>query len=230
MNCPKCGAEMDNKKIDEVEIDVCTGCAGIFLDDGEFESFTGIDPATGLIRLTKFMNVLSKLNERAVIDELTQIYTRKYYNEFMSSVFSNQKRGPLCMALSDIDYFKEINTKFGHDGGDAVLRGVADAMKHSLRTSRDDNIFRLGGEEFGVVLFGLTPDDARNAAETLRKVVAATPLRLPSGVETNVTLSIGVALGRADDTAESLYKRADELLYAAKNNGRNRVVLDGDAK
>ncbi|MCB1316293.1 MAG: diguanylate cyclase, partial [Leptospiraceae bacterium] len=125
MNCPKCGAEMENKKIDEIEIDLCTGCAGIFLDDGEFESFTGVDPTTGLLRISKFVRVLSKLNERATIDELTGAYNRKYFNEFMQSVFENQRRGNVTMIAIDIDFFKQFNTKHGHDGGDIVLKELA---------------------------------------------------------------------------------------------------------
>lgn len=225
MNCPKCQAEMETRHIDQVEIDICSKCAGLFLDDGEFESFTGVDPATGLVRLTKFAKVLSKLNERAIIDELTGAYTRKYFNEFMETVFANSKRGPVSLVAVDIDFFKQINTEHGHDGGDVILREVARIMRLALRTSRDDHLFRLGGEEFVVVLFNLNREDSYYTAETIRRVVGAQPMRLASK-EVYISLSLGVALARPQDTAESFYKRADELLYQAKNTGRNKVVVE----
>ena len=178
MLCPKCSADMETKHIDDVEIDICTGCAGIFLDDGEFESFTGVDPTTGLLRVSKFVKVLSKLNERATIDELTGVFNRKYFSEFTRSVFENPRRGAVTMIGIDIDHFKQFNTKHGHDGGDAVLKSLARLLTSSLRTSRDDY------------------------------------------------LSLGVALARPGDDADSLYKRADELLYEAKNSGRNKVVME----
>lgn len=226
MNCPKCSAEMESKSIDEVDIDICTKCAGIFLDDGEFESFTGVDPTTGMLRLSKFVKVLSKLNERAVLDELTGVYTRKYFNEFIGTVFENKKRGPITLIAIDIDFFKNVNTEYGHDGGDVVLRETARTVKTILRTSRDDNIFRTGGEEFCIILFNLNREDSYYTAETIRRLVGARPMKMNENTEINVTLSLGVALARPDDTPESLYKRADELLYQAKNTGRNQVVID----
>lgn len=225
MICPKCGSNMEIKSIDDIEIDFCTGCAGIFLDDGEFESFTGVDPATGYIRLSKFAKVLSKLNERAIIDELTQVYTRKYFNEFLESIFNNKSRGHITLISIDIDHFKQVNTDYGHDGGDIVLKEVAVRLKSCLRTSRDDYVFRLGGEEFAIILFGLNPLDSYNEAEDLRKAVCSKPIAVNSK-EITVTISLGVAFSRSVDTPESIYKRSDELLYQAKNSGRNRTVVE----
>ena len=226
MNCPKCKAEMETKKIDAVEIDICTGCGGIFLDDGEFESFTGVDPTSGQIRINKLVKVLTKLNERAILDELTEVYTRKYFNEFLSNVFEDKRRGTFALIAVDIDYFKEINTKYGHDGGDVILKEVAQVVKKSLRTSGDDYLFRTGGEEFCATVFNLGLEDYFNVAETIRQVVGANEYTMPSGEKVKVTLSIGVALATKEDNVESLYKRADELLYKAKDGGRNRVVME----
>lgn len=226
MNCPKCNAAMELRRIDEVEIDICSNCSGIFLDDGEFESFTGVDPGTGLIRLSRFVKVLTRLNERAILDELTQVYNRKYFNEFMETVLQNKKREPVSLIAIDIDFFKQVNTQYGHDGGDAVLREVAQRLKRTLRTSRDDYIFRLGGEEFCILLFNLNPDDSFHAADDIRKLVEIHPIALPDGQAIHVTISLGLAFLHPSDTAESLYKRADELLYEAKNSGKNRVVME----
>lgn len=229
MNCPKCNAAMELRRIDEVEIDICSNCSGIFLDDGEFESFTGVDPGTGLIRLSRFVKVLTRLNERAILDELTQVYNRKYFNEFMETVLQNKKREPVSLIAIDIDFFKQVNTQYGHDGGDAVLREVAQRLKRTLRTSRDDYIFRLGGEEFCILLFNLNPDDSYHAADDIRKLVEIHPITLPDGAAIHVTISLGLAFLRPSDTSESLYKRADELLYEAKNSGKNRVVMEKPA-
>ncbi|MCB1325349.1 MAG: diguanylate cyclase [Leptospiraceae bacterium] len=221
---------METKHIDDVEIDICTGCAGIFLDDGEFESFTGVDPTTGLLRVSKFVKVLSKLNERATIDELTGVFNRKYFSEFTRSVFENARRGAVTMIGIDIDHFKQFNTKHGHDGGDTVLKSLARLLTSSLRTSRDDYLFRLGGEEFVMVLFNLSPEDSYNTAENIRRLVAAAPIDMGAGEIEHITLSLGVALARPGDDADSLYKRADELLYEAKNSGRNKVVMEREQR
>jgi diguanylate cyclase (GGDEF)-like protein len=226
MKCPKCAAEMLIKSIDEIEIDLCSGCGGIFLDDGEFQSFTGMDPHTGAVKLAKFAKVLAKLNERAVIDELTGVYSRKYFNEYMHGVFSNPKRGRVTLIAVDIDHFKSVNTEFGHAGGDAALRTVAQRLKTSMRSSRDDGVFRVGGEEFCLVLLELNAEDSFNAAENLRKLVMLEPVHMPDGRTKQITISAGVALARESDTAETLYARGDELLYRAKDAGRNRVVIE----
>lgn len=227
MNCPKCSAPMETRAIDDVEVDLCTSCGGMFLDDGEFQSFTGMDPRTGAVKLAKFVKVLSKLNERAIIDELTGVYSRKYFNEYMEAIFSNSKRGRITVIGIDVDHFKTVNTEYGHDGGDAVLRTVAQRLKQCVRSSRDDGVFRLGGEEFVVVLLELSTEDSYNTAENLRKLVQFDPVKMPDGREKSITISAGVALARETDTPESLYKRADELLYQAKNTGRNRIVMEG---
>lgn len=217
---------METKSIDKVEIDICTGCAGIFLDDGEFESFTGVDPGTGLIRLSRFASVLAKLNEKAMLDELTGVYNRKYFNEVMKNVFENKNRSPLSLIAIDIDNFKTINTNHGHDGGDKILKDTASIMKSLLRPSRDDYIFRLGGEEFAILLFNLNVDDSYHTADGIRRMVELTPIQVPAGGTVNITISLGVALARPVDDPDSFYKRSDELLYKAKNTGKNRVVMD----
>lgn len=217
---------MESRNIDKIEIDLCTNCAGIYLDDGEFESFTGVDPTTGLLRLSKFVKVLSRLNERAIRDELTGAFNRKYFNEFMAGIFENKKRGPVSLLAIDIDHFKQFNSRFGHDGGDAVLKELSRLLHMILRTSRDDHVFRLGGEEFCIILFDLSPEDSYYVAESVRRLVGAQPFIMPGGESVYINLSLGVTLARPTDTPESFYKRADELLYQAKNTGRNQVIID----
>jgi len=217
---------MELNTIDGVEIDVCPQCGGIFLDDGEFQSFTGIDPGTGLVRLSRFVKVLSKFHQKAILDELTEAYTRKYYSDFIKNVFANKRHGALTLIYVDIDYFKRVNDNYGHKSGDIVLKEVAKRLKSSLRVSRDEYIFRIGGEEFVIVLFNLNREDSYNAAETLRKLIEVDPIILPDGGKLTIKISVGVALCRQTDTPDTLYKRADDLLYKAKEAGRNRVRME----
>ena len=226
MLCVKCNSKMELNTIDGVEIDVCPQCGGIFLDDGEFQNLTGIDPGTGLVRLSRFVEVLSKFHDRAILDELTEVYTRKYYSDFIKNVFANKNRGVLTLIYVDIDYFKRVNDKHGHKSGDIVLKEVAKRLKSSLRVSRDEYIFRIGGEEFVIVLFNINREDSYNAAETLRKIIETDPIILPDGSKITINISVGVALSRQTDTPDTLYKRADNLLYKAKEAGRNRVTIE----
>ena len=128
--------------------------------------------------------------------------------------------------MLDIDYFKSINDSHGHDAGDDVLRDFALRIKRSIRGI--DLACRCGGEEFIIVMPETDMAVAAMVAERLRRRIA--PSRLPSARATRtipVTLSIGIAALRGrDDTPASLLKRADQALYRAKRDGRNRVVPD----
>jgi len=126
---------------------------------------------------------------------------------------------PGAMLILDIDGFKGVNDRYGHAVGDTVLRDLAVILTGTLR--RRDVLARLGGEEFGVFLPGLTIGDAREAAERLRSAVAG---QLRAEVEP-VTVSVGVAIARAGLSREALISEADRGLYAAKQGGRNRVCM-----
>jgi diguanylate cyclase (GGDEF)-like protein len=123
----------------------------------------------------------------------------------------------VSVVLADLDHFKSINDRFGHGVGDAVLRDVAYAMRRSLRTF--ELLYRLGGEEFALLLPGAAEDDATRIAQALR--VAVEELET-AGLR--ITCSFGVATARGQEIAlEGLVARADAALYAAKRHGRNRV-------
>lgn len=128
----------------------------------------------------------------------------------------------LALAVIDIDHFKSINDRFGHDIGDQVLRQVADRIAQACTPA--DLAARQGGEEFALLLGVRDLDSARQRAETLRAVVAAEPLA-PNGQPIAVSVSIGLALAKPEDeTLDQLLRRADHALYAAKAAGRNRVI------
>jgi two-component system cell cycle response regulator len=166
--------------------------------------------------------------EQAVIDQLTSLHNRRYMETHLTSLVSQTAaRGKdLSVLMLDVDYFKAINDTYGHDAGDDVLREFARRMKKTVRGI--DLVCRLGGEEFVVVMPDADVNVAYTVAERIREKVSMVPFPIRDGSEhVQATISIGVAMLRIDgDSAEQLLKRADEALYSAKRNGRNRVVAD----
>jgi len=130
--------------------------------------------------------------------------------------------------MIDIDFFKKFNDTYGHQLGDQVLKLVAKTIIECVDDT--DTAARYGGEEFSVVLPGNTIAQAIEKAETIRKTVAGRKVtnRTTGKVLGQVTLSVGVALFRPGETAGQLIHRADESLYFAKHNGRNRVGVETD--
>ena len=162
--------------------------------------------------------------ELATTDALTGLNNRRFLEIHLPSVIERARADakPLAILIADIDHFKRINDGWGHDAGDGVLRQFAARLKESLRAS--DLACRFGGEEFVVLMPNADQRVAQTIAERLRKMVADQPFDLP-GVALDVTVSAGIAtLDSDDDNAQSLLKRADRGLYAAKRDGRNRVI------
>ena len=124
----------------------------------------------------------------------------------------------MCLILCDVDEFKEVNDANGHDVGDAVLRDVAYEMRKGLRSF--ELVYRLGGEEFLIVLPGIDLEGGRQVAERIRTAIAESR---PGGV--TVTISAGLSAARGEDVHyDRMFKEADRALYAAKRGGRNRIV------
>lgn len=125
------------------------------------------------------------------------------------------------MIFCDLDHFKEVNDSFGHQAGDAVLQVMAARLRSSLRAS--DLAARIGGDELLVVLDGVRNlEDALSIAEKLRQQLSE-PVPLPGG-EVHISASLGVALAQPEESLDSLMHRADSAMYAAKQQGRDRVV------
>jgi two-component system cell cycle response regulator len=165
--------------------------------------------------------------EMAITDALTGLYNRRYMESHVGALVEQAAtRGkPLTVLVLDIDYFKAINDTHGHDAGDDVLREFALRVRKSIRGI--DLACRYGGEEFVVVMPETDMAVATVVAERLRRRIASDPFPIQEGArKVEVTISIGIAaLGRCD-TAASMIKRADQALYRAKRDGRNRVVPD----
>jgi two-component system cell cycle response regulator len=162
----------------------------------------------------------------AITDALTGLFNRRYMENHLSALIEQATgRGkPLALMALDIDHFKSINDTYGHDAGDDVLREFALRIKRSIRGI--DLACRSGGEEFVIVMPETDLTVAAMVAERLRRRIAAEPFSINQGERSiPVTLSIGLAALRgANDGSASLLKRADQALYRAKREGRNRVV------
>lgn len=163
----------------------------------------------------------------ALTDPLTGLYNRRYASAHLDALLARAARGEVvapAVVILDIDRFKTVNDTFGHIAGDAVLAEVGRRIAANIRDA--DLAARWGGEEFVVVLPGTGAEAARNLAERLRSVIAASPIEIPGGSSIEVTASFGVATdGPPDETTTGLVGRADAALYRAKHEGRNRVVL-----
>ena len=164
--------------------------------------------------------------EMAITDQLTGLHNRRYMARHLDSLISNAQKSnkPLSFLIMDIDHFKSVNDTHGHDIGDEVLREFANRISANIRGI--DLACRYGGEEFVVAMPDTDLDLAYTIAERLRKSVETTPFeisRVPGTL--NVTISIGIAVSQGEgDNAEKLLHRADQALYRAKREGRNRVI------
>jgi diguanylate cyclase (GGDEF)-like protein len=173
---------------------------------------------------------VDEMADLAMKDALTGIPNRRYFMMRLDSEWKRYRRygRPLSLLTLDIDHFKSINDRFGHDVGDEVIVAVAKLCQAKTRDS--DVPARIGGEEFAILLLETDLVEARIVAERLRAAIAERPVAC-RGQEIAVTVSVGAA--PADETTADpavLMKRADEALYAAKRGGRNRVAIAlGDA-
>jgi two-component system cell cycle response regulator len=181
---------------------------------------------TQLRRKTYTDRLRSRLDaslEMAVTDPLTGLHNRRYIASRLRQAMDMANNGgaPVSVMLADIDHFKRVNDTYGHEGGDIVLRDFAKRLGGALRAL--DLAARYGGEEFVIVMPGAGQAEAEAAAERLRAIIAAEPFDLGGGERMKVTVSIGVAQALREEEPESLMRRADQALYRAKADGRNRV-------
>ena len=156
-------------------------------------------------------------------DGLTGVPNRRYFEEFLEREFARAIRyeRPLSLSLFDIDHFKKTNDNFGHLAGDYVLRRLANTVSSVVR--REECFARYGGEEFGVIMPERGLDRAVRFAEKIRKIAEGTQFRFDDDL-IPVTVSVGVStLDKTVKTQQELVRSADEALYRAKREGRNRV-------
>ena len=170
-----------------------------------------------------------QLERQAATDGLTDLPNRRQFEEALEGEIGRIDRfgGTVSLIVADLDDFKQVNDRYGHQAGDAVLCAVADALHANVRAI--DLAARYGGEEFTVLLPQTDLVGAEEVAERLRRAVAARPIETPSGAVLAVTASFGVASYPRASTQAALFAAADEALYRAKAAGKNRVaVADAD--
>lgn len=174
-------------------------------------------------QLDEINNLHSQLQEQVIRDPLTGLYNRRYLNDMLQHMiaYATRKRSPLSILMIDIDHFKNINDAYGHAAGDDVLISLSKILTANVRTS--DMIYRYGGEEFLILMQDTSLETARQRAEMIRASVEKSSFTVDKKMVT-MTVSIGVATFPADgrDLWEVI-DAADNALYEAKANGRNRV-------
>ncbi len=185
---------------------------------GAVEIFTDNTPqAAALERIAEYEKIM-------YIDPLTELANRRYTDITLNARHEEMERygWPFGVIFIDIDHFKQINDRYGHDAGDEVLKMIAKTLSKSLRSF--DVLGRWGGEEFVGVIANVDADELIVTANRFRMLVEQS--RRSSVSPDKVTVSIGATLARPGDTIAELLKRADKLMYESKAAGRNRVTLD----
>ncbi len=159
-------------------------------------------------------------------DGLTGLSNRRHFDEYLELEWRRAMRDQtqLSLLMIDVDFFKPVNDTYGHDVGDKVLQELASRIRDNIRTV--DMACRVGGEEFTIILPATELHLAQKIAERIRKSIAGKPFSAGAdGATLNITVSVGLStLIGANDTVEDFLKRADQALYAAKREGRNRVT------
>ncbi len=172
-------------------------------------------------------SLMDDLNDAAVRDGLTGLFNRRFMRESFPGLQADAERGrrSLAFLMLDLDRFKRVNDTYGHIVGDQTIRAVADVL--SERSRAGDLVARFGGEEFAILCPDTTQEDARELAERLREAVGSLG-EAELGHPGPQTVSVGVSVQKIDQptpSPEALIERADQALYRAKDNGRDRVEL-----
>lgn len=178
------------------------------------------------LSLFKMKRRISELEQSVFRDALTGIGNRKWLEIKINAALQefHHHQIPFGLLFLDIDRFKAINDAYGHQEGDHVLQSAAQNMTAHLRST--DVCGRWGGEEFVAILYNMDRDSLLQVAEKLRAMIANSTIHI-NGKSVSVTVSIGAALTREGDTLDTLVERADRLMYRSKQEGRNRVSVEG---
>jgi len=165
-----------------------------------------------------------KFRQLSITDKLTNSYNRRYFFEMSQNILliAARERKHVTLLMIDVDYFKHVNDRYGHQAGDYVLVELVKSIKNLLRKS--DFLARIGGEEFAILLNDTSLVQSRVIAEKVRVMIENTPF-IYNGITIQTTISIGLAeINNENASIEHLYKQADQQLYIAKNAGRNKVA------
>jgi len=202
---------------------------GVLYADNRFTS-RRLDPAAELVlsliadqagRAIEHAHEYEELARKARIDALTEL---EHHGRMMEAVDAALATGnPVGLAMIDLDDFKRVNDRHGHLAGDALLAGLGRRLRAVLRAG--ESPFRYGGEEFAVLLPGVSHADLAGIGERLRRAVAGAPFPVDAERRLDVTCSVGLTLSEPEDDTERFVERADRALFDAKHAGKNRVVV-----
>ena len=185
-------------------------------------------PPVGTSATAHLQAIIDGLCELSLKDPLTGLANRRHFRAVVDRSIDIVARSgePALMLMLDIDHFKKVNDTYGHQAGDRVLQAIAKALESCVRPM--DTVARLGGEEFAVMLPSCHPPYGNIVAERIRKCIEAMEIQIAPGQTIGVTISIGGAFAPewVRSTAVLWSERADQQLYRAKAEGRNRVFLD----
>jgi len=186
--------------------------------------YSQIEVSTRVNSNLDILELFQQTRDMANKDFLTGSYNRRYFYDSGQAIFSKARRDKrdLCVAMFDIDKFKNINDTYGHDVGDVAIKEIAKILNANLRES--DLLARFGGEEFCVLLENISIDDSERLFEKIRLAFEVNVLETFTHT-IQYTVSIGVCYGMEDDL-DAMIKKADEGLYFCKNNGRNQVAIN----
>jgi diguanylate cyclase (GGDEF)-like protein len=164
-----------------------------------------------------------------MVDSLTGLANRRSLEESLHSELARAARfdDPVCVVLADLDDFKQVNDKYGHAAGDEVLKAFAQALRQTVREI--DVAGRWGGEEFALVLPGTDAAGGAQLAKRVRAAIAGRQVKMPNGDLCSVTASFGVAAFPESRELGEILAAADSALYAAKGDGKNRVVVSAES-
>lgn len=227
--------EMDKKVFEKKEKQIAEE---IFPDEnGEDRHYWSIklpydleDGTTSLIGFSTDTTELQILKEelriQSITDYLTGAFNRRHFVKVCEEEFERSKRYDLNLSIMvlDIDWFKAVNDKYGHVIGDEVLKEIANNCNHLKR--QEDTFFRVGGEEFAIILPHADIEAAKQLAKRINDYQSKKPIRTEKGDEIIISFSIGISsLQDSDKSYEEIFVRADDAMYNAKNAGRNRVYI-----
>ena len=194
--------------------------------DIDYSSFRYFDiMISELLAIFKLKYQYNEKDFMSVLDGLTGLYNRRQFEIGLEQEYNRTKRHPsdFSLAIMDIDFFKKVNDTYGHQYGDYVLKTVADLLKQSFR--KTDLLYRYGGEEMVIIMPETNIEGAIIPVQRLRRMVEDYDFEY-NGVKSKVTISIGLTMNYQEfNSAADLLKSADDALYKAKEDGRNRVVL-----
>ena len=172
-------------------------------------------------RVRRAEKASERLSEEALTDPLTKIWNKRAFSQRFAEVMRQPEMLPISLIIFDIDNFKGVNDTYGHQAGDKALQAIAERASGALR--RSDSLFRYAGDEFVVVLIQTPLQAAAEAAERIRQATETIRFTYRGRGELRITVTLGVAEAKKDESLSRLFERADQALLQAKKDGRNRV-------